>query len=199
MTQPLILASASPIRAELLRRAGVPFEIRPARLDEEALRDSLVAEGAGPRDLADALAEHKARRVSARAPEALVLGCDQILDLDSTVFAKPADRAAARDQLLRLRGHTHRLHSAAVLCRAGSPVWRHVGVAQLTMRGFSDAYLDAYLDRGWPAVGDSVGVYRLEEEGVRLFSRIDGSHFTVLGLPLVELLVHLGRIGAIEA
>ncbi len=199
MPSPLILASASPIRAELLRRAAVAVEIRPARLDEEALRASLQAEGAGPRDLADTLAEHKARKVSQRAPQALVLGCDQILDLDGTVFSKPADRAAARAQLQRLRGHTHRLHAAAVLCRAGAPLWRHVGVAHLTMRNFSDAYLDAYLDRGWPAVGDSVGAYRLEDEGVRLFSRIDGSHFTVLGLPLLELLVHLGRIGEIEA
>ncbi|MGY6409496.1 MAG: Maf family protein [Alkalilacustris sp.] len=199
MTEPLILASASIIRATLLRRAGVIIEQHPARIDEEALRDALQAEGAGPRDLADALAEHKARKASQRCPGALVLGCDQVLDLDGVVFAKPVDRRAARDQLMRLRGATHRLHSAAVLYRSGAPLWRHVGVARLSMRVFSEAYLDGYLDRGWPDIASSVGAYRLEEEGVRLFSRIDGCHFTVLGLPLLELLVHLGRIGAIEA
>ena len=195
---PLLLASASPIRAEMLRRAGLTFEVQPARIDEEALRDSLRAEGAGPRDLADALAEHKARRLSTRRPEALVLGCDQILDLDGAILSKPDSPAQARAQLLQLRGRTHTLHAAAVLCRAGAPVWRHVGVARLTMRAFSDSYLDGYLTRGWPAIGQSVGAYRLEDEGVRLFSRIEGSHFTILGLPLPELLVHLGRIGEIE-
>lgn len=199
MPEQLVLASASPIRAALLRRAGLDVEVQPARIDEDALRASLQAEGAGPRDLADALAEHKARKISARMPGALVLGCDQILDLEGEVFAKPADLEAARAQLLRLRGKMHRLHSAVVLCRAGAPVWRHVGVAQLTMRTFSMIYLEGYLARGWPDIGDSVGGYRVEEEGVRLFSRIEGSYHTVLGLPLVDLLVHLGRIGAIEA
>lgn len=193
----LILASASPTRAELLRRAGVPFEIRPARIDEPALRAALAAEGARPRDVADTLAEFKARKVSESAPGALVLGCDQVLELDGEIFGKPDTPDAARTQLLRLRGRTHRLLSAAVLYQDATPVWRHVGEARLTMRSFSDSWLESYLARNAAAAGNSPGGYRIEEEGVRLFSRIEGDHFTILGLPLVELLGYLTLRGEI--
>lgn len=195
---PLILASASPIRAELLRRAGLAPEILPARIDEAAIRTALQAEAAPPRDIADALAEAKARKLSQRRPGALVLGCDQLLVLGDQILSKPADRAEAEAQLRRLRGQTHSLLSAAVLALDGQAIWRHVGEARLTMRAFSDAYLAGYLSRNWPAVADSVGGYKLEEEGVRLFARIEGSHFTVLGLPLMELLAVLTRRGDIE-
>lgn len=195
--RPLILASASPTRGEMLQRAGLRFTVAPARIDEAALRDALSAEGTGPRDIADALAELKARRVSSRNPGALVIGCDQVLDLDGEALAKPADAAAARDQLARLRGRAHSLHSAAVICLDGAPLWRHVGHARMTMRSFSDTFLDAYLERNWPAVGGSVGAYRIEEEGVRLFARIEGSHFVILGLPLLELLGYLAERGEI--
>lgn len=191
MSEPLILASQSEIRATLLRNAGLNFRIAPARIDEEAVRASLVAEGAPPRDQADALAEMKARKISEKHPGALVLGCDQVLALKGEVFAKAPDRETARAQLLRLRGETHTLLSAAVLYQDAEPLWRHVGVVRLTMRSFSEDYLADYLDRNWESARHSVGVYKLEEEGVRLFAQIQGDHFSVLGLPLLELLNYL--------
>ena len=199
MQSSLVLASGSAIRAQLLRQAGLEVEIAPPRIDEGALRAALMQEAASPRDVADALAEQKAAKVSRRFPSRHVLGCDQVLVHDGQILAKPDSIDVAREQLLRLRDQTHHLLSAAVLYQDGQPVWRHVDRATLTMRAFSDGFLEGYLARGWPGLGDSVGGYKLEEEGVRLFSRIEGSHFTILGLPLLPLLVHLGRIGAIDA
>jgi septum formation protein len=193
----LILASQSEVRLSLLRRAGLVVEPVAARVDEEALREGLQAEGAGPRDLSDALAEHKAQKVAARRPDALVLGCDQVLDLDGVALGKPADRDAARARLLQLRGRTHRLWSAAVLYDRGQPVWRHIAEARLTMRDFTDGWLESYLDQaGWALTG-TTGGYAIEEMGVRLFQRIEGDQFGILGLPLVELLVALTRRGDI--
>lgn len=198
MTQPFILASGSQIRQMLLRNAGVPFQVRIARADEATLRESMLAEDFPPRDIADALAEMKARKVSAKAPGALVLGCDQILAYRGRIFAKPVSPEEARDQLAILRGDTHELLSAAVIYENGNPVWRHLGVVRLTMRPFTDAFLEAYLSRNWDSVRHSVGGYKLEEEGVRLFSRIHGDYFCVLGLPLLEVLAYLGLRGVIE-
>mgnify|MGYP000276830254 CR=1 FL=1 len=198
MPTPLILASGSVIRAELLCRAGLAPDIRPARIDEDAIRLALLSEGTPPRDIADALAEQKARKVSQRSPGALVLGCDQLLVHDGKILAKPQSVEEARHQLRRLRGARHRLLSAAVLYRDGAPVWRHIGEAELEMRDFSDRYLEDYLKRNWPSLADTVGGYKLEEEGVRLFSRVDGSWFVVLGLPLIELLSVLTRRGDID-
>lgn len=195
----LILASASAIRAELLARAGVEVACHAARIDEEAIRAALEAEGASPRDQADALAEMKARKVAGRFPGAVVIGCDQVLDFKGQVFGKPGDCAAARAQLLTLRGQTHKLLSAVVVYEGEKPVWRHVGEVRLTMREFSDDYLEAYLARNGASVLDSVGGYKLEEEGVRLFSAVQGDYFTVLGLPLVALLGYLAQRGMIAA
>lgn len=198
MPLPLVLASGSAIRAEMLRKAGVTIEVKPARVDEEAIRQALEAEDTRPRDLADALAEVKARKIGERQPDRVVLGCDQVLECGGAVFSKPQSPEAAADQLRLLRGKVHRLLSAAVLYHDGRPVWRHVGQVRLEMRAFSDDYLTDYVDRNWPGIGESVGAYKLEEEGVRLFQRIEGDYFTILGLPLIELLGYLGQRGWIK-
>lgn len=195
----LVLASASPIRAALLRDAGLEVVCHPAHIDEEAVRAALQAEGASPRDQADMLAEMKAAKLASRFPDSVVIGCDQVLDLGGTVLSKPETPDAVRAQLTALRGRTHKLLSAVVIYQAGGPVWRHVGEVRLTMRDFSQEYLDSYIIRNSGAVLDSVGGYKLESEGVRLFSQIEGDYFTVLGLPLVALLGYLGQRGIIPA
>lgn len=187
----LILASGSAIRAKLLRGAGLEIEIRPARIDEESMRQSLLAEGASTADLADALAEHKALRIARKHPESLVLGCDQILDLDGEVLSKPDSLDDARLQLQQLRARTHRLLSAAVLYDKGQPVWRKTVTARLTMRRFSDGFLETYLAENWQDIRHCVGCYQIEGPGIRLFSHVEGDFFGILGLPLLELLTFL--------
>lgn len=185
----LILASQSAARRAMLHAAGVPHEALNPGVDEEAAKESLCGEGLDARGLADALAELKATRLSLRYPDALVLGCDQTLaQASGHLLDKPASRDEARAQLAGLRGTTHRLVSAAVICEAGRPVWRHVDEARLAMRDFSDSFLDHYLDSEWPHIAGCVGGYRLEALGAQLFSRIDGDHFTILGLSLIPLL-----------
>lgn len=199
MSRPLTLASTSAIRLQLLQNAGLDVTALPARIDEDSIRNGLEAEAAKPRDIADALAEMKAAKLSARHPDALVLGCDQVLDHRGHVFAKPRNLDDARSQIQALRGQTHSLLSAAVLYDGGQPIWRHIGEARLTMRAISDSYLEDYLQRNWPAISHSVGGYLLEAEGVRLFDRIDGDYFTILGLPLLPLLSYLATRGFIAS
>lgn len=197
MQKPLILASSSATRAQILRAAGLTLSTQSPRIDEETMRRALESEGAHPRDIADALAEMKARKIADRNPDALVLGCDQVLEFDRRAWGKAETMAEARGQLLSLRGQPHHLLSALVLYDDGKPVWRHIGKATLTMREFSDAWLDDYLVRNWESIRHSVGGYKLEEEGIRLFTAIEGDYFTILGLPLLPLLAYLGTRGFI--
>ena len=198
MAPELILASRSPMRRQLLEDAGIVVTCRAADIDEAALRAGLEAEGASPRDVADTLAEHKARKISPRAPEALVVGCDQVLVLGGAVLAKPESPEALRTQLARMRNRSPQLVSAAVVYKDGAPQWRAVETAELLMRNLSDAYLDGYVARNWEDVSGSVGGFRFEAEGARLFSRIDGSFHAILGLPLLSLIGYLGQCGVIE-
>ncbi len=197
MPRPLLLASASPIRLQLLRNAGLEVTAQPARIDEDAIRQSLQADAAPPRDIADALAEMKARKLAEKNPDALVLGCDQILAFKGQIFGKPETPDEARAQLTGFSGQTHLLISALVLYDGGKPIWRHISEAKLTMRNLSDPYLDDYIARNWHSLRHSVGGYKLEEEGIRLFSSIEGDYFTILGLPLLPLIGYLGTRGFI--
>jgi septum formation protein len=198
MTKPLILASSSETRLRLLQAAGLDVTQRNPRIDEHAIRASLTEENATPRDIADALAEMKARKIADKEGDALVLGCDQVLEFRHEVWGKPETETEALEQLAGFRGQSHKLLAAAVLYDAGKPIWRHVGEVRLTMRPMSDDWLQAYVSRNWHSIRHSVGGYKLEEEGIRLFSAIEGDYFTILGLPLLPLLGYLGERGFIS-
>ena len=196
MSVPITLASGSDIRAQMLRNAGVPFSVQLARIDEVSVKAAMLAEGASPRDIADALAEAKARKVSSKVA-GLVIGCDQVLEFEGQLLSKPTTPDNAREQLRSMLGKRHALLSAAVVYEDGQPVWRHVGQVRLLMRDASDAYLEEYVSRNWDSIRHAVGAYKLEEEGVRLFTRVDGDYFNVLGMPLLELLAYLTLRGVL--
>lgn len=198
MVMPVILASGSEIRAQMLRQAGVDFDVQVARVDEQMIKEALVADGALPRDIADALAESKARKVAQKNYDAFVIGCDQVLEFNGNLLSKPKSPDEAIDQIIAMRGERHTLLSAAVIYNEGKPIWRHVGQVRLRMRDATDAYISGYVERNWDSIQNSVGGYKLEEEGVRLFHSVEGDYFNVLGMPLLPLLAFLTLRGVIE-
>jgi len=196
----IVLASGSASRRAMLEAAGVVFEVVRPQVDEDAAKESLKAEGIEARGLADALAELKALGVSRRQAGRIVIGSDSIVVLaDGTMLDKPDSRERAAGQLRAMRGGTHRIVSAVVGARDGAAVWRHVDVARLHVRAFSDVFLQSYLDAEWPAISGCVGCFRIEGPGVQLFSKVEGSQFTILGMPLLPLLGWLRDIGEMPA
>lgn len=196
----VILASQSASRRAMLDAAGVDYTALPAHIDEAAIKASLLTANHSPRDIADALAEMKAIKVSQAHPTALVLGSDSIVArADGILLDKPTDRATARQHLASLSGGTHHLLSAAVIAEQGRPVWRHVDQARLVVRSLTPAFIEAYLDAEWPAIAQCVGCFRIEGRGVTLFDRIDGNHFTILGMPLLPVLGYLRTRGAMAS
>jgi septum formation protein len=195
----LLLASASPSRRKLLEAAGVRFRVVATNVDETALKRGLAAQGLAnsPAAVAEAVAAAKARGASLGLGASLVVGADQILALDDELFDKPGDLVTARAQLERLRGRVHQLFSAVALARDGEVVWSMVDRATLAMRNFSDAFLDAYLAEAGLGLCQIVGSYEIEGRGIQLFDRVEGDHFTIIGLPLMPLLDQLRMRGAI--
>ena len=198
MTQEIILASGSQHRRMLLRNAGLEFSAQKPDIDERAVEAALAGSGATPEDVAAVLAEAKAVAVSERHPDALVIGSDQTLSLGDELFHKPADMEAARRQLLRLSGRTHQLSSSVTLAAEGGAVWRHTAVAHMTMRELDPASVGRYLSDVGEAVLGSVGCYQIEGQGIRLFEKIEGDFFTIIGLPLLPLFAALRDKGAVD-
>jgi septum formation protein len=193
----IVLASQSASRKAMLEAAGVPFEARASDVDEAEIKRELI--GVPGCQVAQILAEAKAMPVSAAMPGRLVLGGDSLVEVCGRSFDKPVSRAQAAEHLAFFSGQAMLLHSAAMLMRDGAVTWRHCETAKLQVRRLSDSFINSYLDREWPAVSGCVGVFRIEALGVQLFERIEGSHFTVLGMPLLALLGALRDAGELAA
>lgn len=198
MVRAIILASGSQARQTMLRQSGVEFTAIVARIDERSIKAALLSEGASARDIADTLAEYKARRVASQNPDAIVLGCDQVLEFNGKILSKPTTPEEAVAQISMMSGKQHQLLSVVVVYQGSKPVWRTLGQVQLTMRTLSPSYITEYVERNWNEIKHCVGGYQLEAEGARLFTRIDGDYFTVLGLPLLDVLGYLTMSGAID-
>lgn len=195
--KPLVLASGSRVRRKILQAAGIPLDVHPGDIDERALEQS--AGPASPAEIARLLAGAKAAAVAEKFPGRIILGADQTLAFGDRTFSKPADRVAAREQLIALRGVAHDLHAGVAIQCDGRRLFSHVETARLVMRNFSNSFLEDYLDALGPAVCDSVGGYQLEGTGIHLFERIDGDYFTILGLPLMPLLGFFRDAGYLAA
>ncbi len=193
----IILASTSKTRQNLLLNAGVNIDVKSARVDEEAIREAMIFEGAKPRDIADCLAEAKAQKIGRKYP-GFVLGADQICAQGDQVFSKALTPVDLREQLTQLSNASHDLFSAAVLYKDGAPIWRHVGQVRLTMRKLGDEFIDEYIDAHWEDIRHCVGGYQIEGFGAQLFQRIQGDYFSVLGLPLLEVLSILRQHGELK-
>lgn len=196
----LVLASQSSGRAAMLRAAGLDFDTTAAHVDEEALTAALVAAGQTARNIADALAEAKAIKISSRLPGVTVIGADSTLALaDGKMLSKPENPAEAAEQLRRMAGARHKLFSAAVVARDGVPIWRAIGEARLWMRPLSDAFIADYVARHWDSIRWTVGCYEIEGAGVQLFERVEGDPWTIIGMPMLPLMAWLRETGLAPA
>lgn len=195
---PIILASGSAIRREILRSAGVTFDVVTRPIDEASIKTAMLAQGSRLRDIADALAEAKSIRVSRTTP-GLVIGADQIMVFEDKLYDKPKSMDEARERLLTLRGKTHYLMGAVVISENGAPAWRHIAKTKLTMRNFSEEFLDSYLEIGGQDLLTSVGAYKFEGLGAQLFTEVEGDFFSILGLSLLPVLDYLRIRGVIPS
>lgn len=200
MTKDLILASKSAARLSMLSAAGLQIDSAAPMVDEAAIRSAMVEQGAHARDISAALAEAKAVKISKKYPAALVLGSDQILETTGGQILQKAETPDdAKQKLAYLSGRAHYLFSAAVIAEAGQPTWRHVDKSMLKMRSLSAAFIDAYVNQFWEEIRPCVGCYRIEAEGIQLFEKVEGNHFSVMGMPLMPLLDHLRRRGNLRS
>jgi len=198
MSIPLILASSSQIRQDILTGAGLNFTVQTSKVDEATIKTSMLADKAKPRDIADALAEAKALKVS-RMQTGLVIGADQVMVMDGILYDKPKDMDEARQRLWSMRGKSHQLIGAIVVCDNGQAIWRHIAKTTLHMREFSEGFLDDYLEKEGEGLLSSVGAYKFEGRGSQLFTHVDGNFFSILGLSLLPLLDYLRQRGAIKS
>ena len=198
MTCGIVLASRSPIRSLLLEKAGIEFSTVDPAIDEKEVKLSYTSNNYPARDISDVLADMKARKISNRFPDGIVIGCDQILDFNSKILSKAKDQDELIHQLKQLQGNKHKLHSACVVYNAQKPEWRFIGSVGMTMRNLSDRYISKYVQDNWDDIKHSVGGYQMENSGISLFSKIDGDYFSVLGLPIIQLIDYLLNRGVIE-
>ena len=199
MSMQLVLASSSLARSQVLNNAGVVHEILSPLIDEDSVKVAMLADGYSHRDIADKIADMKARKVSLQRAESYVLGCDQVLSFAGSLYSKPETKFNLETQLREMSGKTHQLISAAVIYKDMQPIWRHVGVATLSMDSLSDSVIEKYVEKNWDTVKFCVGGYEIERRGVQLFNEIQGDYFCILGLPLLEIMNFLKVRGVLES